>query len=409
MSQPCFRISVVFRKFAARRELLVIASLLHGCSPVANSTVTPSRSGQGASGFTSVPRTVVTTREALTVDELHDRGMRRFSDQQYALAAQDLETATAAAPELPWVPTAYYTAAIARDLSGSFSACSDDLRKVVDHPQVTPEQRDAHLRLVRVLVYLERWQEAGQRAEAMLQRYQNLRTLESIVVLGAKALAELADDKVDQAERDVEEARSLIEQGQFQLPVKLHRDVAVIYFALGEIRLARAEGIRFVPPPADFADRLERRCQLVLDAQSAYSNSMRAYDSHWSLMAGYRVGLLYAHLHSDLMAMLSEISFESPERERLFEAALRMRYSVLLTKAVDLMQHTLSLASRTEDDSSWVELTRRSYFELKESLAKEEAALRQVPFSRDELRAALDGLKKNPKKNGGAKLHPKSQ
>ena len=71
----------MFRTFAAPGELLVIASLLHGCSPVANSTVTGAK-WHSAGGITSVPRTVVTAREALTVNELYDRGMRRFSDHQ---------------------------------------------------------------------------------------------------------------------------------------------------------------------------------------------------------------------------------------------------------------------------------------------------------------------------------------
>ena len=74
-----------------------------------------------------------------------------------------------------------------------------------------------------------------------------------------------------------------------------------MYFALGELRRMRAERIHFVPVPENFGAALEQRCQLLLDSQSAYSDAMRAYDSHWSAMAGYRVGELYQKLHEELM------------------------------------------------------------------------------------------------------------
>jgi hypothetical protein len=139
----------------------------------------------------------------------------------------------------------------------------------------------------------------------------------------------------------------------------------------------------------------------VLDAQSAYSTTMRAYDANWSLMAGYRVGIMYGQLHSDLMDMLPGLSFGTPERARLFEAALRLRYSVLLEKALGMMDHALALADRARDDTSWVELARETRAELKASLVKEEAALRKVTYSREELKSALDNLGKEPKARPG--------
>ncbi len=336
--------------------------------------------------------------------------MRRFAEQQYTLAAVDLETAGAAAPDQPLAALAFYQAGLARDLTGEFSACAEDFMKVVHGSVAPPQQRDARVRLVRVLVYLERWKEAGLESETLLG--EGLRPIEAIVARGARAMAEIEQGELDRAERDIEGARSIVEEQQFQLPAKIHRDIAVVYYALGELRRKRASAIRFVPPSVTFSDKLEQRCQLLLDAQSAYSNSMRAYDAHWSVMAGYRVGELYAELHADLMELLGASSFDSPERGRLFEAALRLRYSVLLSKALTLMDHTLTLAARNHDDSQWVRLTHESYRLLSESLSKEQAALAAVPYTREEMNAALNHLGKSSQSTARPRVplrHPPSR
>ena len=373
---------------------MLIGLLAGGCAstpprPAASAAPRPAHENS----VTAVPPTVVTAREALSVNELFDRGMRRFAEKQYALAAADLEMAAAVAPEQPWATLAFYQAGLARDEVGEFSACAENFRKAVHGSTSLPQQFDARVRLIRVLVFLERWGEAGQESGVLLAQDKGIRPTEAIVARGGRAMASLDVGDLERAERDIEVARSLIEDNQLQLPIKIHRDVAVIYFALGELRRKRAAAIQFVPPAVDFSQKLEQRCQLLLDAQSAYSESMRAYDAHWSVMAGYRVGELYAQLHADLMAVVGAMTFDKPEGAQLFEAALRLRYAALLRKALTLMDHTLSVAARTHDDSHWVELTRESQHRLTESLSSEEAALGAVPYSREELAAALQNLR----------------
>jgi hypothetical protein len=365
-----------------------------GCGP---SQKLPANSASSVSRPQSVTlaRTVVTPTEALNVDELYQRGMRRLAAGQHAQAAVDLETAAGAAPEQSWAPMALYQAALARDELGEFSSCAENFKRVVHDPRSAPEQRDAQVRLLRVLVFLERWSEAGHEADSFLARYNDPRPLEVIVAKGARALAELSAGDLSRAERDVESARSIIEDQQFQIPARIPRDVAVVYFALGELRRYRAGNIRFVPAASNFSEQLEQRCQLLLDAQFAYSMSMRAYDAHWSIMAGYRVGELYAKLHADLMELLAADLTNDPQRKRLFEAALRLRYSILLSKAVSSMEHTLTAATRTHESSNWVQLTRDAYQGLKTSLAQEQAALDAIPYSRQEMQSALENLRQN--------------
>ena len=95
------------------------------------------------------------------------------------------------------------------------------------------------------------------------------------------------------------------------------------------------------------------------------------------------------------MELLAADSPIDPERKRLFEAALRLRYSILLSKAVNSMEHTLAAAVRTNERSRWVQLTRDAYQGLKNSLAQEQAALDAIPYSREQLLSALENLRQN--------------
>ena len=190
----------------------------------------------------------------------------------------------------------------------------------------------------------------------------------------------------------VEKARTLIEDNGFDAAGEVPRDLALVYYALGEIRRIRAERIKFVPVPPDFALVLEQRCQLILDAQSSYSDTMRAHDSHWSAMAGYRVGELYQRLHEDLMQVPAPETASTQGRERLFEGAMRLRYSILLDKARAMLEHTLDMAKRTGERSTWVTRAEQALAELERAVAREQQAIDALPYSRAQLQEALDEL-----------------
>jgi hypothetical protein len=113
-------------------------------------------------------------------------------------------------------------------------------------------------------------------------------------------------------------------------------------------------------------------------------------------MAGFRVGELYQRLHEELMKV--EAPKAKTERERqLVEGAMRLRYSVLLTKAKGMMEHTLDMARRTGESSSWVERAEQARRDIEKAEAAEQAALDKLPYTREELQAALDRLAKGQK------------
>ncbi len=339
------------------------------------------------------PHQVVTPTETTTVSELYERGQRRGHAGDLAGAAADLDRVYALEPDGPLAADALFRAAEAWDLM------KDNERALERYEQVSRRfadhelGREALVRAMRLLGYLERWQRAGELADLFFTRESAPKPFDAVVAFSAKALALVARGDDAAAMRFVEKGRDVIESRGLDLAGKVPRDLAQLYYALGEVRRLRAERIKFTPLPPNFARVFEERCQLLLDAQSAYSDTMRAYDSHWSAMAGVRIGELYQALHTDVMRIEAPKA-DTERRRQLFEGAMRLRYAVLLSKAHGMMEQTLSMATRTGEASPWVARAEQAKLEIERAQAAEQTALDRLPYTRQELQAALDRIVK---------------
>jgi tetratricopeptide (TPR) repeat protein len=339
-----------------------------------------------------VPRTVVTPDEVISVPELFERAQRALERGDAEAAARDFDRVFALEPEGPWATRALLAGSEAQEARGSREDALARLERLSERFPEDRLAREARVRAVRLAAYLERFSRAGQIAEALLKETQPLRPIEAIVAHGGIALDKVERGDLDRAGFHVEKARALIEDNQLDIAGRIPRDLAQLYFALGEIRRLRAARITFQPLPPKFVELLEQRCRYVLDAQSAYSDAMRAYDAHWSAMAGYRVGELYQSLHEDLMAIPPPASADSEAKRQLFEGAMRLRFSILQEKALTMMDHTIRMAERTGEKSEWVARAREAKRRLEAGLVREKEALSRLPYTRDELQQALDTL-----------------
>lgn len=337
-----------------------------------------------------VPRLVITADDASSIPEL----MRFASDNErvgrhaeaasaYDRAAEHADADTAA--------TALHRGGINHDLAGHYQLAAERFEQLVAKYPEHRLARDGALRGMRLLAHTESWKRLGALADGFLDRYGDLRPFEQIVAHSSKSLSLVAAGDDERASYHVEKARGIAEREQLTAAGKLPKDLALMFFALGELRRLRSERITFVPMPRNFAIELERRCQLLLDAQSAYSDAMRAYDAHWSAMSGFRVGELYQKLHRDLMKVEAPTA-ETEKQRQLFEGAMRLRYSILLDKGVKMMDHTLAMAARTGLDSVWVDKTRKARADLEAARKREQKALDALPYSRAQLQRALDDL-----------------
>ena len=365
-----------------------------GCAPAA-STAPP----HSAAKFNAPPkpgeplaRTVISPDSTTDIPELFGRATAEGRAKRYDVAAPAFERAFQLDPDGPLADKALFESAEMYDLAGKHEEALARYEQVARRFPSSDLDRVARVRALRLLAYLEHYQRAGELAELTAAKYKDLHSFDQLAVLAARALARLVASDDAQAELAISKARDIIEAENLDAAGRVPAELAPVYFALGELRRTRAERIHFVPVPEHFGAALEQRCQLLLDAQSAYSDAMRAYDSHWSAMAGFRVGELYQKLHDELMQVPAPKAADTQRRQQLFEGAMRLRYSILLDKAKSMLDHTVAMADRTGEQSPWVLKSRQARDAIAKATQDEQAALAKLPYSKGQLQAALDSF-----------------
>ena len=365
-----------------------------GCAPAA-STAPPRSAAKinvGPHPGAPLARSVITPESTTDIPELFARATAEGQAKRYDVAAPAFERAFQLDPDGPLADKALFEAAEMYDLAAKHEEALARYEQVARRFPGSDLDRVARVRALRLLAYLEHYERAGELADLTAAKYKDLRSFDQLAVLAARALARLAAGDDAQAELAISKARDIIEAENLDAAGRVPPELAPVYFALGELRRTRAERIHFVPVPESFGAALEQRCQLLLDAQSAYSDAMRAYDSHWSAMAGFRVGELYQKLHDELMQVPAPKAADTRSRQQLFEGAMRLRYSILLGKAKSMLDHTVAMADRTGEQSPWVLKSRQARDAIAQATQDEHAALAKLPYTRDQLQTALDSF-----------------
>jgi tetratricopeptide (TPR) repeat protein len=340
---------------------------------------------------TTVPALIVSSSGVVDVEELFLAGQTALRQGEPKRAAAAFDRIVQHDPDGSFAVRALFQGALAHEQAGELESAAARFEQLDRRFPEAPLAVEALLRSVRVRLHLEQWQAAGALGAHFLDRHPRGPVLGVIISYAARALDAVERDDGVAAEYFVAKGLDVVERLELDRAGQIPRDLAPLYYSQGELRRKRAEATALGPDVQMFAARLEQRCELLLAAQSAYSNAMRAYDAHWSTMAGYRVGELYARLHDELMRIPPPRAGNERQRQ-LFEGAMRLRYSVLLGKASSMLEHTLALAVRTGEDSEWVRRTERARAMLSKASLDEQAALDRLPFTRDDLQRALDEL-----------------
>ena len=378
----------------------ILAFFLGACASTPGTPVAVRPNGSpthaGTREPTVLPRTVITPGSETDVEQIFAGASEKARAGQPAEAAKGFDRVIELDPNGPLAPQALYESALSHEQAGDREGALQRFEQLARRFPSHALGREALVRSIRLLCFLERWQRAGEAADVLLSRFTDLNPFETVVGLSGKALARVAAGDLDGAIYNVEKGRTVVEEHGLDAAGAVPRDLAQLYFALGEVRRIRAEKIKFNPMPPNFPAVLEERCQLLLDAQSSYSDAMRAYDAHWSAMAGYRVGQLYQQLHRDVMAIPPTGKSDTLKKKQLFEGAMRLRYRVLLEKGLKMMEGTVRLGKRTGEDSAWVHRAEEARHDIELAIEDEKRALSKLLYTEAELQEALDLLRKKP-------------
>lgn len=369
-----------------------VALTLIACTQAAKTPSPKAAHDKKSEPVIEVPTVVVTPMEDDQIKAEFERAKSLLLAGEHRAAAELFDKLSKARPDSEVEPPCLYNSAIAYESFGAWDESLARLRELLRRFPGNVLERTALMRMSRTLAHMERWSELVAASDQLVKRT-DLALLETVEVHGMRGLGLVEQDLVDDALKEVSLARDIIERERFGEAGKPPIELAVVWFALGEVRRKKSEQFTFVPVPPNFPEILEKRCQGLLDAQRAYLDTMRGLDARWTAMAGYRLGQLYQDLYRDVMRIPPPVKADNLRKKQLFEGAMRLRYRVLLEKGLDMMNGTVRMSDRTGESSAWVSRAKEAQRSLELALQDEKAALAKMPFTEEELRAQLEALK----------------
>jgi tetratricopeptide (TPR) repeat protein len=355
--------------------------------------------GASQAGSKLPPRTIDASNQIIgprvegTAKELKTRGEHAILAQNWREAVDAFEALLAGDPQAAQDPQILYDLALAYEGLGALEKARERYREVARRFPDDPNARSALAREVSLDAYLEDWKALGEVGEQILAR-KDLEVADKMLGLGARGLSRIMARDEAGALRDVNDGLDIVEETRFGATGQLPVAAAMLKYAQAEIRKARSETISLNPPPPDFVQKLEMRCQLLLDAQSSYADAIRSVDPHWAAMSGYRVGEMYRTLHQHLMMIPPPEKAKTQSDRQLFYGIMHVRYRALLEKGIEMMKRTLALGERTGVASTWMKRAEVAKAEMERALEEEKETIRRFPFTEETLEKTLEIMKK---------------
>ena len=350
---------------------------------VAPST-TPTPSGPPVRTSTQV----ITSSDGATERELLERGERALLVQKWREAADAFELLLQATPsDKAMVATATLDLGLAYQGLGEYAKARAAYEKRLSIGEDGADARIARTRLFAVLAYLEDWQALGELSTKALART-DLEPMEKVNAYGGRTIARIAAGDDAGAARDLQTGLDIKEEQHYGNGGRLPGPAAQLEFAQGELRKMRSEKISFVPVDDTFLQKMNVRCQGLIDAQSSYADAMRSEDPFWATISGYRVGQMYRAIHRDLMSIPPTALAKTDKQKQIFFGIMHLRYRVLLEKGMEMMKRTNDFAIKN-GDQAWVLRTTQGKHEMELALEEEKAVIASFPFSEQEIQDAL--------------------
>ena len=302
--------------------------------------------------------------DTYTAEDLFRQGTALQADNHCADAVTRYDRIADEFPSSRYLSPSLYNAALCLQQTGDLDGSAAHYYRLVDHLPDSADAKVARLQLTGVLVTLERWEEALASANLLLAR-PDLQSDERLEAMARRAQALLGMRRLEEATAAADDA------GVYYRTRRGDEVVSDPYFAAAAM-FVRAESIRarseaMTMPAGDVQaqhDTLERRAQLILDAQRAYFDTIRLTNAHWAAAAGYRIGSMYETLYADMTAAPVPPPAEPMNDQQLamyrdaYRATLRERVEPLVRHAIRYWELTLLMVERTGVDTQWAIRTR---------------------------------------------------
>jgi hypothetical protein len=367
-----------------------------GTPPTTNAQIVPTDDDAGgtASEVFERAKLEMTAGKYAHARTLFDRVVRAESAQSGGAAPSSLGRAAA------------YNAALCSENLDELKDARDRFRALASAASGTSDALDAELRRGRIDLELEDWSDLGIAASGLLA-WKELSRPDRAEALALQGLSMLHGSKdLASAEKTIAQAVKLIEQKDKPDEIAPPHNVGAVHFAKGDLLRAQANAITFLDDKdpkapivsADFPNKMEARCQKILDAQDEYVEAINTRELKWAVRSGLRVATMYIELHDAVVVIPPPKSATTEDKKQLFRGAMLLRYRILLEKGLGTLDRALNLEKAQNAKSTWLEQARKAKTAVEKQLEAEKAELAKLPYTEEQLKKALDDLSKKSSK-----------
>lgn len=324
------------------------------------------------------PIHVVATRdgERLSLDaydatELFSRGGEQLRTGRCDEAVENYTRLIDEFPDSDLVPLALYNSGLCYDELGRSLEAAAAYSSLIEKYSQSQDVKDALFRLAGSYENIEAWDYTITVFDRLLEEQKDLKGVERVEALARKGAAMMEVGRENDARWVLEEAVGIFRAGRGVSPSD-----SIYHYSMAQFKLAQIvhDEMRSVDLPSDEAlieEMLEKKAQLLLDAQRLYTKVIRIGHAHWAAAAAYRIGSLYHQLWKDILFAPAPDDIEGEARKIYYEI-LSDRIRVLLRKAVVQWERTLKLAVRLGLDNDWIDNTNRDLAKIRKILRVEE-------------------------------------
>ena len=308
--------------------------------------------------------------ESYDAGDLFGRASAAYREEMYKEAAKRFIQVADEFSGSKYAPPALYNAGLAMERQNDFQNAATLYERLIETYPDAADITDALFRLTGAYEALEMWPKADQALNKLLTERTDLEPLERVESLARRGATLIQLEKTLDAKENLLKAVALFRNGSNISPTASTYFYAMARFKLGEIIEADMHNVILPSDEAAMGDALEEKCQLLLDAQSAYTEAIRIAHPHWAAAAAYRIGNLYRVLWGDMMSAPPPDDLNEEEKE-IYHEVLGKRIRVLLTKAVRQWERVLTMADRLALNNEWVVKTKADLEEIRTLLTLE--------------------------------------
>jgi tetratricopeptide (TPR) repeat protein len=306
--------------------------------------------------------------DAYDAGDLFGRASAAYREEVYPLAIKLFRQVVEEFPGTEFASPALYNAGLASERLSDFQKATTFYETLVDKYPESEDITDALFRLTGAYEALEMWEDAARTLDKLMTKRRDLEAIERVECLARKGAALIHLNRPHEARENLKKAVMFYRAGSDISPTAPTYFYAMAKFKIGEIIENEMRAIVLPADEAAIGKALEKKCQLLLDAQTAYTDAIRVAHSHWAAAAAYRIGHLYRILWGDMMTAPPPSDLNEKEQD-IYREILRKQIRVLLKKAVRQWERVLSMADRLALSNEWVERTKADLADIREILA----------------------------------------